>query len=83
MAFRNGLFGNLGLGKTARASRARFGKAVRFEGVPAILVGVAFILGASQLTAIAEKAGPLIPEILREARALWQAVRGERRKLAP
>lgn len=64
-------------------SRIRFGKDVRFRGIPAILVGVAFIVAAAGATAALERAAPILPDMLREARELWKTLRGDRHELNP
>ena len=56
-----------------RLSRVRLGKNVRFQGIPAILFGVACVIVAARS----------LPETLRQARELWNAVGGERRELNP
>jgi hypothetical protein len=67
----------------ARGARIRFGKNIRFQGVPAILVGVACIIAAGGAMTVLEKAAPILPDTLREARELWKTVRGDRRELNP
>jgi hypothetical protein len=67
----------------ARGSRIRFGKNIRFQGVPAILVGVACVVAAGGVVTVLEKAAPILPETLREARELWRTIRGDRRELSP
>jgi len=66
-----------------RGSRIKLGKSVRIAGVPAILVGVACIVAVSGAMNVLEKAAPMLPETLREARELWRSVRSERRELNP
>ncbi|MBD5635012.1 MAG: hypothetical protein IAI49_11090 [Candidatus Eremiobacteraeota bacterium] len=65
-----------------RASRLRYGR-LRARGVPAILCGAATIVLAAGLSAALQKATVALPEVLREARFLWLAVRGERRDALP
>ena len=66
-----------------RGSRIKLGKNVRFAGVPAILVGVACIVAAAGAMKALQKAAPTLPETLRESRALWRTIRGDRRELGP
>ncbi len=67
----------------ARGSRIKLGKNVRVAGVPAILFGVAAIVLAAGAMAALQKTAPLLPETLREARNLWNSIRGDRRELNP
>jgi len=66
-----------------RGSRIRFGKNVRFQGVPAILMGVACIVAAAGAASVLRKAAPILPDALREARELWKTIRADRRELNP
>ena len=61
----------------------RFGKNVRFQGVPAILIGVACIVAAAGAASVLRKAAPILPETLRETRELWKTIRADRRELNP
>jgi hypothetical protein len=83
MEFPSRLFSMLDPEAIARGARIRFGKNVRFQGVPAILVGVACIVAAGGAMTVLEKAAPILPETLREARELWRTIRGDRRELNP
>ena len=83
MEFARPLLSMLDSERLVRGSRVRFGKDVRFRGVPAILVGVALIVAAAGVTAALEKAAPILPEMFREARELWRTVRGDRPELNP
>lgn len=83
MEFPGQLFSMLDPETIARSARVRFGKNVRFQGVPAILVGVACIVATVGAIKLLEKAAPMLPETLREARELWRTVRGDPRELNP
>ena len=83
MEFARPLLSMLDSETLARGSRIRWGKNVRIVGVPAILVGVACIVGAAGAMKALEKAAPLLPETLREARDLWRTIRNDRRELSP
>lgn len=63
-----------------RASKLRLGRA-RAQGVPAILFGVAAIVFAAGFTRALAIAAPILPETLREAKALFEATRPEQRSL--
>ncbi|GAC1577993.1 MAG: hypothetical protein NVS3B7_11510 [Candidatus Elarobacter sp.] len=61
-----------------RASSIKVGKNIRVRGVPAILLGVgAIVLSAGAMRAL-RVAAPSLPEALREATKLVDAVRGDR-----
>jgi hypothetical protein len=55
---------------------------LRARGVPAILLGVASIVAARGITVALVRGAGILPETLREARALWLAVRAQREMLA-
>lgn len=65
------------------SSRIAIGKRVRVRGIPAILVGVAAIVLSTGASRALARVTTNLPESLREARAFWLAVRGERRELPP
>ena len=61
-----------------RASQIKIGKLVRVRGVPAILLGAsAIVLSAGAMRAL-RVAAPSLPEALREATKLVDAIRGDR-----
>ena len=61
-----------------RASHIHIGKKIRVRGVPSILLGVsAIVLTAGAMRAL-RTAAPSLPEALREATKLVDAVRGDR-----
>jgi len=64
-----------------KASRMRVGKAVRAQGVPAILMGVSCVVLAAGLARAIQNAAPALPDAFREGRNLWEAMR--RRPLNP
>ncbi len=66
-----------------KSSRISIGKRVRVRGVPAILFGVAAIVLSTGASRALARVTTNLPESLREARAFWLAVRGERRELPP
>jgi len=66
-----------------RRSRVRLGKRMRFEGAPAILAGIACIICAAGVAEALKRGATAVPDVLRETRELWIAVRGERRSIAP
>jgi hypothetical protein len=63
-----------------RSSRVSAGS-LRLRGVPAILAGAGFVILSAGLAKMLERAVALLPETLREARELWNAVSAERRGL--
>ncbi|MFY9780884.1 MAG: hypothetical protein WAJ85_10295 [Candidatus Baltobacteraceae bacterium] len=65
-----------------RSSRVSAGS-LRLRGVPAILAGTGFVILASGVARMLERAATLLPETLREMRELWTAVSAERRGLRP
>lgn len=65
-----------------RASKLRFGD-FRAQGVPAILLGIAGIVLARGASRALQTMIPSLPETLREAKAVLEASRGERRQLRP
>jgi hypothetical protein len=69
--------------RLVRGSRIRFGKNVRFTGVPAILAGVACVVAAGGAASVLRIAAPILPDMLREARELWKTIRADRRELNP
>jgi hypothetical protein len=83
MEFARPLLSMLDSETLARGSRIRYGKNVRIVGVPAILIGVACIVAAAGAMSVLEKAAPMLPDTLREARELWRTIRGDRRELSP
>jgi hypothetical protein len=64
-----------------KASRVRIGRAVRAQGVPAILVGVSCVVLAAGLSRAIQSAAPALPDAFREGRNLWESMR--RRPLNP
>jgi hypothetical protein len=61
-----------------RASQIRVGKKIRVRGVPAILLGVSTIVLTAGAMRALRAAAPSLPESLREATKLVDAVRGDR-----
>ena len=66
-----------------RASRIRFGRAARLQGVPAILFGVSCVVVAAGVARALERATPVLPDAFREARGLWDSSRSARTPLNP
>jgi hypothetical protein len=66
-----------------KRARVRLGKRVRFEGFPAILAGVACVVCAAGVAQALTKGATALPDLARETRKLWLAVRGERPSLGP
>lgn len=64
-----------------RVSRFRLGRAIRAQGVPAILLGVSAVVLAAGVARAVQSAAPALPDAFREARSLWESVR--RRPLNP
>jgi hypothetical protein len=64
-----------------KASRFRIGKALRAQGVPAILIGVSFVVLAAGAARALQSAAPALPDAFREGRSLWESIR--RRPLNP
>jgi hypothetical protein len=83
MAPPRSLFALLDAKPLVRGSRIRFGKEIRLQGVPAILLGVACIVAAAGAASVLRKAAPILPDTLREVRALWKTIRADRRELNP
>ncbi|HMD03432.1 MAG TPA: hypothetical protein VKG44_10765 [Candidatus Baltobacteraceae bacterium] len=81
MRFPRSILSAIGVDTVMRLSRIRVGKHVRVQGAPAILAGVATVILASGLVRFIDRAAPMLPEGLREARELFKAVRGERPEL--
>jgi hypothetical protein len=65
-----------------RASTIRFGD-VRARGVPAILLGVSAVITAAGTVRALRAAAPSLPEVLREAKQLVDALRADRPRLRP
>ena len=65
-----------------RASSIRFGD-LRVRGVPAILLGAAAIVATAGAVRGLAVAAPALPEVLREAKGLAEALRGDQRRLNP
>ena len=61
-----------------RASQIRIGKQIRVRGVPAILLGASAIVLSAGVMRVLRTAAPSLPEVLREATKLVDAVRGDR-----
>ena len=66
-----------------RASRIRFGRSARLQGVPAILAGVGCVVVAAGLARALERVVPVLPDAFREGRTLWEATRRDRTPLNP
>lgn len=65
-----------------RASSIRFGD-FRARGVPAILLGVSAVITAAGTVRALRAAAPSLPEVLREAKQLVDALRADRPRLRP
>jgi len=63
-----------------KRSRLRLGP-LDARGIPAILLGVAAVVAARGLSGALYKCAAVLPESLREARALWLTVRVPREML--
>jgi hypothetical protein len=61
-----------------RASRIRIGKEIEVRGVPAILLGVTTIVAVAGAARALRATAPALPDALREAAKLVEALRGER-----
>lgn len=61
-----------------RASRIRIGEEIEVRGVPAILLGVSTIVAVAGAARAIRATAPTLPESLREAAKLVDALRGER-----
>jgi hypothetical protein len=61
-----------------RASHIHIGKDIRVRGVPAILLGVSAIVAVAGTARALRAAAPALPDVLREATKLIEAVRTDR-----
>lgn len=61
-----------------RASHVHIGKDFRVRGVPAILLGVSAIVAVAGTARALRAAAPALPDVLREATKLIEAVRTDR-----
>ena len=68
--------------RVLRASKVRAG-AVRAQGVPAILLGVAAVVVAAGASRALLASAPMLPEMLREMKNLIEASRRDPRPLKP
>ena len=71
-----------GIAQTQRTFSIDIGP-LRATGVPAILVAVAGVVLASGVASVLSRSAARLPETLREARGLAEAVRGDRARLNP
>ena len=71
-----------GIARTQQTFSIQVGP-VRATGVPAILVGVAGVVVASGIAAVLSRNAARLPETLREARGLAEALQGNRPRLHP
>jgi hypothetical protein len=71
-----------GIARTQRTFTIELGP-VRATGVPAILIAVTGVVAASGIAAMLGRAADRLPETLREARGLAEALRPDRPRLSP
>jgi hypothetical protein len=68
--------------RVLRASSIRVGD-FRARGVPAILLGVSAVVAVAGTARALRLAAPALPEVLREAKSLVEAVRRDQPRLTP
>lgn len=68
--------------RVLRASSIRIGD-LRVRGIPAILLGAAAVVATAGAVRGLTAAAPALPEVLREAKGLAEALRSEPRRLQP
>jgi hypothetical protein len=64
-------------------ARVRLGKRLRFEGVPALMAGAAFIICAAGVAEALKRGATAFPDVIRETRELMLAARNRERRLPP